>query len=112
MMFFLFIWAMSSLGFFALASSMAKHQKQIFGHELDVQKTKFTTIMGWILLIIALFICIVSGSVSNMMSYWLGALTFAALFTGLCLSYLETKMKTIAIITAVIATLSGLIHLF
>ena len=28
MMFFLFIWAMCSLGFFALASSMAKHQNK------------------------------------------------------------------------------------
>ena len=111
MMFFFFIWSISSLGFFALASSMTKHQKQIFGHELNSQKTRYATIIGWALLIIALMVCIVSGSVSNMISYWLGALTFAALFTGLCLSYLETKIKRIAMIIAILGTLSGFIDI-
>lgn len=46
MMFFFFIWSISSLGFFALASSMTKHQKQIFGHELNSQKTRYATIIG------------------------------------------------------------------
>ncbi len=34
MMFFLLIWALSSLGFFALACSMSKHQKQFYSKEL------------------------------------------------------------------------------
>ena len=39
MMFFLLIWALTSLGFFALATSMSKHQKQIFDTELNPAKT-------------------------------------------------------------------------
>ncbi len=112
MMFFLLIWSLSALGLFALASAMSKHQKQIFGHELDAAKTRTAAACGWILLMIALLICILSGSVSNMISYWLGALTFAALFTGLCLSYLETKIKKIAAITALAGLAAGLIYLF
>ena len=112
MMFFLLIWSLSALGFFALASSMSKHQKQIFGHELDAAKTRTAAACGWILLMIALLICILSGSVSNMISYWLGALTLAALFTGLCLSYLEARIKKIAIATALTGLTAGLIYLF
>ena len=33
MIWFLVIWALATLGFFALASSMSKHQKQIFAKE-------------------------------------------------------------------------------
>ncbi|RKG32593.1 DUF3325 domain-containing protein [Acinetobacter tianfuensis] len=111
MIFFILIWSISSLGFFALASSMSKHQKQIFGHELDAAKTKYAAIEGWTLLITSLIICLLSGAITNMVSYWVAALTFAAFFTGLCLSYLETKIKKIAALTAFIAAISGFIHL-
>lgn len=112
MIFFILIWSISSLGFFALASSMSKHQKQIFGHELQASKTKLATIIGWVLLTISLVICLVSGAATNMSSYWIGALTFAALFTGLCLSYFETKIKKITVFTAVIVFISALIYIF
>ncbi len=53
MMFFLLIWALTSLGFFALAMSMSKHQKQIFDTELRrLQKHNLPAILGWVLLII------------------------------------------------------------
>ena len=52
MMFFLLIWALTSLGFFALATSMSKHQKQIFDTELNPAKTQLATILGWVLLIL------------------------------------------------------------
>lgn len=112
MIFFILIWSISSLGFFALASSMSKHQKQIFGHELEASKTQLATIIGWVLLAISLVICLVSGAITNMASYWIGALTFSALFSGLCLSYFDSKIKQIAVITAVISFISGLIYIF
>ena len=111
MMFFLIIWSLSSLGFFALACAMSKHQKQIFGHELDTAKARFAVTIGWVLLISALLICTLSGSISNMISYWLGALTFAALFIGLCLSYLEQRLKTAAAMTACIGAAAALFYL-
>ena len=51
MMFSLLIWSLSALGFFALASSMSKHQKQIFGHELDAAKTRTAAACGWTIVI-------------------------------------------------------------
>ncbi|CAM9178124.1 MULTISPECIES: DUF3325 domain-containing protein [Acinetobacter] len=111
MMFFLLIWALTSLGMFALAASMSKHQKQIFAKELDAPKTKIASILGWVILTIALILCLFAGTISNMISYWLGSLTFAALVVGLSLSYLESKIKVIASICVVIAVISAIICL-
>lgn len=111
MMFFLLIWTLTSLGFFALAMSMSKHQKKIFDTELDPAKTLLATILGWLLLIIALILCLLTGAVSNMISYWLGSLTFAALVVGLSLSYLESKIKVIAMFCVFIASISGILCL-
>ncbi|UHT64089.1 DUF3325 domain-containing protein [Acinetobacter lwoffii] len=111
MMFFLLIWALTSLGFFTLVMSMSKHQKQIFDTELDPVKTQLATILGWVLLIISLTLCLLTGTASNMISYWLGSLTLAALVVSLSLSYLENKIKVIAVICVVIAVISAIICL-
>ena len=111
MMFFLLIWALTSLGFFALAMSISKRQKQIVDTELDPAKTQLATILGWVLLIISLTLCLLTGAVSNMISYWLGSLTFAALVVGLSLSYLASKIKVIVMFCVFIASISGIICL-
>lgn len=87
MIFFLCIWSLSCLGFFALASSMSKHQKQFFSKELSLGQTRLATLVGWCLLIVTLLICLSLGTPSNNISYWFGALTIAALSVGLCISY-------------------------
>ena len=112
MIFFLLIWSLTSLGFTALAGSMSKHQKQMFGKELNAGKTRLATILGWLLLIITLILCLFTGAISNMISYWIGSLTFAALAVGLSLTYLESKIKAITMSFVIIAILSGLISLF
>ena len=111
MIFFILIWSICTVAFFALASCMSKHQKQIFGRELTASKTKLATLVGWVLLIIALVICITHGNLSNMISYWVGALTFSALFVGLCLSYFAHKAKQWVMACIVIAILSGITYL-
>ena len=103
MIFFLLIWSLCSLGFLGLACAMSKHQKQIFNTTLSEQKTRLATIAGWFILIITLVICIRSGNLSNMISYWIGVLTFAALFIGICLSYFERKIKMIGLILGVLS---------
>ncbi|ATO18445.1 hypothetical protein BS636_01540 [Acinetobacter sp. LoGeW2-3] len=110
MMFFLLIWSITSLGFFALAASMQKHQKQIFGHFLDMSKTRLASIFGWVLLAIALILCILTGALSNMISYWIGSLSFAALLVGLSLSYAETKIKPIVFTCVMVAFITGIIY--
>ncbi|OTG87457.1 hypothetical protein B9T31_02840 [Acinetobacter sp. ANC 4558] len=112
MIFFLIIWSITTLGCFSLASSMSKHQKQIFGHELNVNQTRLVTIIGWILLIVSLFFSVLPTALSTGMSYWVGVLTFAALFVGLSLSYYAHKIKLIALVVLIIMILSGLLYLF
>ncbi|WOE31653.1 MULTISPECIES: DUF3325 domain-containing protein [unclassified Acinetobacter] len=103
MMFFLLIWAITTLGFFCLACSMSKHQKQIFAHELSRQQCKFATVIGWILLLIAASLCLLPYPLSNAISYWLGSVTFAGLFVGLSLSYQAHHIKMIALIVTIVA---------
>ncbi|WP_180065030.1 MULTISPECIES: DUF3325 domain-containing protein [unclassified Acinetobacter] len=112
MMFFLLIWALSSLGFFALACSMSKHQKQFYSKELSVGQTRLATLVGWALLIIALIICLSLGTPSNNISYWFGALTIAALFVGLCISYIAEYFWKIIGALVVVFVLSAVLLKF
>lgn len=109
MMFFLLIWSITSLGFFALAASMQKHQKQIFGYSLNTSKTILASIFGWLLLIIGLILCLFAGAMSNMISYWIGSLSFSALFVGLSLSYAAMKIKSIIIVCFLLTLFTGII---
>lgn len=112
MMFFLLIWSLSSLAFIALASSMSKHQKQIFGNELNTIQTRYATIIGWLLLTFSLVICILSGKLSNMLSFWVGVLSFAALFVGVSLSYFEQKIKAFTLALCMLSLMSATILWF
>lgn len=111
MSFFLLIWSLSTLGLFSLAASMSKHQKQMFHTELSAAKSKIATILGWTLLMISLLLCISDGAYSNMISYWLGTLTFAALVVGLSLSYMAEKTKIICVGYVVLSLVSAVIVL-
>ena len=112
MMFFLLIWSLCSLAFIALASSMSKHQKQIFGNELNAIQTRYATIIGWLLLTFSLVICILSGKLSNMLSFWVGVLSFAALFVGVSLSYFEQKIKAFTLALCMLSLMSATILWF
>lgn len=112
MMFFLLIYSLCSLAFIALASSMSKHQKQIFGNELNTIQTRYATIIGWLLLTFSLVICILSGKLSNMLSFWVGVLSFAALFVGVSLSYFEQKIKAFTLALCILSLMSATILWF
>ena len=112
MMFFLLIWSLCSLAFIVLASSMSKHQKQIFGNELNAKQTRYATIIGWLLLTFSLVICILSGKLSNMLSFWVGILSFAALFVGVSLSYFEQKIKAFTLALCMLSLMSATILWF
>ncbi len=112
MSWFIFIWALCNLGFIGLATSMSKHQKQIFGKELNDKQTKLASIVGWLLLIAGLVACIIHGdSISNMISYWIGVLSFSALMVGLTLSYFAHKVKLLAMVSMILSGLALVIHL-
>lgn len=107
MSWFILVWALCNLGFIALACSMSKHQKQIFKRELDAQKTRLASVIGWILLTLGLISCLIyQDSVSNMISYWFGVLSFSALAVGLSLSYFENHIKTLALASVVFTVIS------
>lgn len=112
MIFFLLIWTINTLGFIALASSMSKHQKQFFTRELSSSQTKSVTCLGWILLIIALIFSLLPNTLSNGISYWLGVLTFAALFVGLTLTYFAHKIKIITLLLLILSLFTAIMSLF
>lgn len=93
MIWFLLIWSLNSLGLIALASGMSKHQKQFFSRELSPTASLIAKITGWSLLVFSLISCLLHSNISIRINYWLGALTFAALFTAWCLSYFAHHMK-------------------
>jgi hypothetical protein len=112
MSWFILIWALCNLAFIALASSMSKHQKQIFGQELVASKTKLATVLGWVLLTVALIACLIHGdSVSNMISYWIGVLSFSALTVAFTLSYFESKVKALGIVSLILVILTFTLYL-
>lgn len=111
MIFFILIWSLCSLAFIALASSMSKHQKQIFGRELSSKQTLVATIVGWSVFGISLTFCLMAGNISNMLSYWIGVLTCSALLVGLCLSYFDAQIKYIFSFSILIAFCSGVLYL-
>lgn len=95
---FLLIWALCNLGFFGLASSMSKHQKQIYTENLAPSKTRIAQYLGWLMLAVSLVVTTLqSDSLSNMISYWIGVLSFSALAIGLLLSYYAHYVKAFAI---------------
>lgn len=108
MMFFILIWSLSSLAFFTLASSMQKHQKQIFGETLQPKMTNIYRILAWLLLIFTLILCCFKAQLSNMISYWIGVLSFSALFVGLSLSYYPSHIKKLFYILLFSTFISGL----
>ena len=112
MMFFLLIYSLCSLAFIAFASSMSKHQKQIFGRELNVTQTHYATLSGWLLLIISLVICSISGKLSTMLSFWVGVLSFSTLFVGVSLSYFEQKIKAFTLALCMLSLMSATILWF
>ncbi len=112
MTFFFCVWAISALGFFGLASSIAKHQKQYFNKELNVNKSRLATLLGWCGLIISLGICLSLGKPSNNVSYWFGAITLSALFVGLCTSYYAQYFKKIVLALTSIFIITALLIVF
>lgn len=111
MIFFLLIWSLGNVAFFALASAMTKHQKQIYGKELTAQQTKIAKAIGWIVLILALILCLQNGQWSNMVSYWVLVLSFSAVAMGLVLSYLEQKAKIFSVLSMALSAISLLLYL-
>lgn len=111
MIFFLLIWSLTSLGFLSLAASMSKHQKQLFQRELTSIQTKQAALLGWGLLAIALIISLCAGTISNMLSYWIGCLTFAALLVASCLSYYAQHVKKFALVCVLITFISAVLSL-
>ncbi len=112
MIWFLLIWSMSTLALMALASSMQKHQKQIFNQLLDDGKTRLATMLGWTGLAISLALCFVEAPPSNAISYWLAVLSFAATAVLLLLSYYPQHSKRFALILLILSLVCGIAQLF
>lgn len=103
MSFFLLAWCVCTLGFIALAASMPRHQEQIFGKELGQPRSRVAAAAGWAMLGLGLAVCLPGGVLSNMVSYWVGVLTFSALAVVLWLSYMAHRLGSLAAVCAAMA---------
>ena len=109
MSYFLLIWSLSALGFLALASSMQKHQKQLFSTELSSKHSQLAKISGWLLLILSLALCFIAYPTSNAISYWIAVLSFAGVATILWLSYATFKTQHYAMALGGLSVISALL---
>lgn len=106
--FFLMVWAISSLGFLGLAAAMDKHQKQFFAQPLNATQTNIAKWGGWVFIAISLIIAIAHYQIADGISYWVGVLSFAALFVLAMLSYFSQYFKHVVIILTALVVI-GLI---
>jgi|HigsolmetaAR204D_1030405.scaffolds.fasta_scaffold11799_2 Protein of unknown function (DUF3325). len=100
---FILVWCACALGFMSLAVSMHRHQEQVFGKCLDRVRSRIAAAAGWLFLFLGLALCVRAGAPSNMISYWAGVLTLAALVVGLCLAYRARQLPALAAIAAIVA---------
>lgn len=111
MMWFLLIWSLNNLAFFALASSMAKHQKQLFARELAPTQSRLARLMGWLILTLSFIACLYDMQVSNGISYWIGILSFSALLVAVTLTYFAHRAILLAILSLILAVISLILTL-
>ena len=78
---------LSLAGFAALAASMTKHHRDLFGMAPPRGRKRALTASGWLLLAAALFPAIKDQGVSVGIVLWLGVTTVAALGAALLLTY-------------------------
>ena len=77
----------SIAGFAALALSMHKHHRDVFGTAPTRGRTLTLQGIGWLLLSASVSICIAHSGWSIGLVLWIGLLTFAALTVALLLTY-------------------------
>jgi len=70
--------ALALSGFSALALSMDRHQRDIFGRRLDGTLSRWFRRVGWVVLTMSPIPCIAQDSWGIGLVGWLGALTLAA----------------------------------
>lgn len=89
--------------FAALSLAMERHHEQMLGKELGIRGMWLWRAVGTALLLGSLLVCLHGWGLSVAVAAWLGVLTFAALFTGLMLTYAPRQLRTVASVCAVLA---------
>jgi hypothetical protein len=70
--------ALSFTGFTALALSMDRHQRDVFGRRLHGTPSRWLRCLGWLMLAASPAPCVVQDGWGIGLTGWLGALTLAA----------------------------------
>lgn len=86
--------------FAALSLAMERHHEQLGGAGLTARRTWAWRGTAVGLLWASLQVCLHGWGTSVALAAWLGVLTFAALFTGLLLTYAPRQLRAVAAVSA------------
>jgi len=78
---------LSFAGFAALACSMTKHHRDLFGKGPSQERERALRLAGWMLLTLSVTPAIVQSGMSIGIVLWFGILTVAAVLVALLLTY-------------------------
>lgn len=79
--------ALCLTSFSALALSMARHHRDVFGGTMMSSRRTILRIAGWALLALSLWPCLIVWGASIGIVAWFGVSTVAALAVAMCLTY-------------------------
>lgn len=97
MIFFLLIWSISVLGFFAFATSTSKLQQKVFQRLFSTQYNVLLKVLGFVFILISLSLSFRFIPLNDVAMYWIGSLVLAALTVGLSFYCYASKIKLIVI---------------
>ncbi|MDR3299506.1 MAG: DUF3325 family protein [Candidatus Accumulibacter sp.] len=95
------IFALASIGFGALSTSMERHAKQIFGQLPPAATRRLRAAAGWLALALALVPAIHAYGIATGIAVWLGFLAVAATAIALLLSYRPRTLSLTPVPSAV-----------
>jgi len=87
------------MAFVTLAASMSRHRQQLGVGQLSPSQLRHRRVMGYVLLIISLWPCLMGWKLSVALAIWCGLLTPAALTLGVVLTYWPGVTRQLHVIT-------------
>jgi len=81
------VWLLLFMGFVAIAAAMERHQDELGTQDLSAAHVRGWRLAGWLLLALALMLCLQRWQTSIALAAWTGLLPLAGLALGLLFTY-------------------------
>jgi len=94
------VWLLLFMGFVAIAAAMERHQDELGTQGLSAAQLRGWRAGGWLLLALALVLCLQRWSTSIALAAWTGLLPLAGLTLGLLFTYAPKVIRALKSIIA------------